>query len=370
MNKNPEPVEQERMYCGLHEVPEPVLPAGMDRARHESLVVLANKWANGTNLKYYFFDRDTDGANVRFTDGSVQFMPWTTHDAEKDLVRAAFAEWKNLGIGLTFEEADDRNEAEVRIGFQRFDGYWSNLGKDVLRKGPAERTMNFGRDLTTVQDGMDTALHEIGHTLGLPHEHQSPKAGIVWDEEAVYAALKKPPNGWDRGKTFHNIIRKLAIDDVQGSSWDQDSIMHYPFEANLIKEPVELQGGLDPAPGLSDRDKVWIQKYYPPIEPSDMKPLEVFKPVSTSIPAGEQLNFLIQPTASRKYTIRTFGDTDTVLVLFEDINRTPTYMTADDDGGHDRNANLNVKLHAGRRYILRARLYYQGATGDTAIMMW
>ena len=29
----------------------------------------------------------------------------------------------------------------------------------------------------------DTALHGIGHTLGLPHEHQNPNAGIVWDVE-------------------------------------------------------------------------------------------------------------------------------------------------------------------------------------------
>jgi len=40
--------------------------------------------------------------------------------------------------------------------------------------------------------GLDTAVHEIGHSLGFPHEYQNPKAGIVWNEEAVYAALGQP----------------------------------------------------------------------------------------------------------------------------------------------------------------------------------
>ena len=53
--------------------------------------------------------------------------------------------------------------------------------------------MNFGWDLTQPGE-IDTAIHEIGHTLGFPHEHQNPHAGIVWDEEAVYAALAQPPN--------------------------------------------------------------------------------------------------------------------------------------------------------------------------------
>ena len=57
----------------------------------------------------------------------------------------------------------------------------------MIAADPNERTMNFGWDLTTSY-GHDTALHEIGHTLGFPHEHQNPTAGIVWNEPAVLAA--------------------------------------------------------------------------------------------------------------------------------------------------------------------------------------
>ena len=59
------------------------------------------------------------------------------------------------------------------------------------------------------------------------------------------------PNEWDRAKTFYNIIRKINPDAVQGSNWDPDSIMHYPFEARLIKEPSRYQTGLQPQGGLS-----------------------------------------------------------------------------------------------------------------------
>ncbi|MDQ1014617.1 hypothetical protein QFZ43_001166 [Streptomyces afghaniensis] len=75
-------------------------------------------------------------------------VSWAGGEEQRDVVRGCFAQWRDLGIGIVFTEVDDRSEAELRIG---------------------ER---------------GTALHEIGHALGMLHEHQSPLVGIHWDDEA------------------------------------------------------------------------------------------------------------------------------------------------------------------------------------------
>lgn len=230
--------------------------------------------------------------------------------------------------------------------------------------------MNFGWDLTAAPEEIDTAAHEIGHTLGFPHEHQNPNAGIVWDEEAVYAALAEPPNRWDRQTTHHNIIRKISPDTVQGSSWDPDSVMHYPFEAGLIEEPAQYRDGLTPAGGVSDRDEMWARTFYPPLGEADDVELKPFESARLRISAGEQRNFAIKPQATRHYEIRTFGVSDTVMALFEDSGGEPRFLAGDDDSGEGRNAYIRTKLMRGRKYTLRIRFYYATREGDTAVMLW
>ncbi|MEQ9442435.1 MAG: M12 family metallopeptidase [Cyclobacteriaceae bacterium] len=355
-------------YCALPEVPRRVFGPEVDPHRAAAIIISDNKWVNGTVIHYYFFDQESDGETVFLSDGTQQFRTWVGAEAQKKVVRQAFDLWKSLGIGLEFEEVNDREDAEVRIGFMQGDGAWSYIGTYVLEIGAGQRTMNFGWDLTG-NDGMDTALHEIGHTLGLPHEHQNPNAGIIWDEEAVYAALAAPPNNWSRETTFHNIIRKIDPDTVQGSNWDPDSIMHYPFGPGLILKPEEYQGGIDPEEGLSERDIQWIKTFYPPLE-EELEELELFNAKRLFIQPGDQVNYVIRPTATRYYDFRTFGTSDTILVLFEDEDGELRYRSADDDSAEDYNAHIRFKLIKNHQYVLRVRLYYQDLTGQFAVMMW
>jgi hypothetical protein len=358
---------QGHRYCSLPTVAPRVFAPGVDPNRASLILKSARKWVNGTVLRYYFFDKPADGERVVYQDGTTEILTWTAPDKQKDVVRKAFQKWKEQGIGLEFKEVKERSEAEIRIGFMEGDGAWSYIGRDVLSAGAGKRTMNFGWDIA---DDIDTVIHEIGHTLGFPHEHQNPNAGIVWDEEAVYAALAKPPNRWNREKTFQNIISKITPDSVQGSNWDPDSIMHYPFEAGLIKEPPQYRMGLNPAGGLSSRDVTWAKTFYPALEPKKDATLEPFKSVQLKIAEGEQKNFMITPQATRYYQIATFGTSDTVIVLFEDVNGELRYKVGDDDSGVDRNASIQVRLIVGRRYVLRVRLYYADRPGNVALMLW
>lgn len=346
-------------YCSLPQVPERVFGTRVGLMRAAAIRVVAKKWVNGTILHYYFFDKDSDGTKERGT--------WRGAEEQKAIVRNAFDLWKSLGIGLEFKEVNSRYDAEIRIGFMQGDGAWSYVGRDILDQELNYRTTNFGWDL---RGDIDTAVHEIGHVLGLPHEHQNPNAGIVWDEEAVYASLAEPPNEWPREKTFYNIIRKINADTVQGSNWDPNSIMHYPFESGLIKQPEKYTAGLYPTPGLSKRDKTWVKSFYPPLEEDEQSQLTPGKSEQLAILEGQQRDFKIVPQTTRYYNFGTFGISDTIMVLFEEENGELQYRTADDDSGEEYNARLRVKLIKDHKYVLRIRLYFSDRSGETAVMMW
>jgi hypothetical protein len=356
-------------YCNARATVPREFDPGTPADRVRAINSLRDKWVNGTELSYHFFDQPGDGQNVGFADGSTQFMSWVGAVAQKDVVRQAFKHWADLGIGVRFKEVPSRDQAMVRIGFQSGDGAWSYVGRTVLDIGADQRTMNFGWNLV---GDLDTAIHEIGHTLGFEHEHQNPFAGILWDEEKVYESLARPPNRWNRQKTFFNIIRKLDDNQVQGTEWDPDSVMHYAFEAGLIKVPTRFQTqALRPAGGLSARDRSQVRQLYPAQGPvSGFPDLQLMQSRPLNIGSGEQIDLRLSPKRSRVYEIRTFGVSDVVIVLFENVAGELKYLGGDDDSGEDRNAYMKLRLSRGRKYVLRLRLYYAHHAGETAVLWW
>ncbi|MFT4937972.1 MAG: hypothetical protein ACI88A_000994 [Paraglaciecola sp.] len=342
--------------CVLPLVEPRKLDENINPSRESLIRYIEKKWVNHTVLHYYFMQDRRDLAG---------------HEAQIQAVRDAFDEWKNLGLGLYFFEVYQANEAEFRIGFEPGSS-WSYVGRDNidLAPNPNQQTMNFGWDLTTPY-GHDTALHEIGHALGFPHEHQNPNTGIVWDEDKVYAAFADYPNFWDKDKTFHNIIRKISPQAVAGSIWDRDSVMHYQFQAGLILQPSEYKNQpLLPAPGLSEMDKQEARKFYPGQSLTEWPELKPFLSHKLDMQPGEQLDFVIAPEVSRTYTMQTFGEMDTVIVLFEDDSGETIYLAGSDDSGTDLNSKIQFRLIKGRHYFLRLRLYTAAASGLAGLMLW
>ncbi len=356
-------------YCNARPTLPRVFGPGISDDRASAIHAVSSKWLNGTELSYYFFDKASDGENVMLADGSVEFMRWSAAESQKAVVRNGFKAWADLGLGLKFKEVASRDQAMVRIGFMQGNGSWSFVGRDILGIASDQRTMNFGWNLT---NDLDTAIHEIGHTLGSEHEHQNPFSGIVWDEEKVFASLALPPNSWPRQKTEFNILRKLSTTQVQGTTWDPDSVMHYPFEAGLIKQPVKYQTEpLQPAGGLSPRDISHAKQLYPAQSPvADFPELKLLESRPLNIAAGQQIDLRILPKRSRNYEIKTFGLSDTVMVLFEDVGGELKFRAGDDDSGEDRNAYLKLRLSRGKKYVLRLRLFFADHAGETGVMWW
>jgi len=342
-----------QLHCSVPRVKPREFGPDVSAERQDLLIITSNKWVNGTQLRYYFFEDDL----------------WGASNDEKEIVREGFGVWEDVGIGVSFTEVSSPDDAEIRIGFQQGDGYWSYIGTYILNIGQSERTMNFGQDLRRDSRGVDVPVHEIGHTLGFPHSHQNPFSGIVWNRDAVIDYFSGSPNFWPLETIERNILDKLPRNLVEGSDWDPDSIMHYAFQAGLILQPQEYQNGLTPAPGLSDVDIEQVRFFYPAttLSYTELKPFELQR---LSLSMGEQKDFSITPKATREYTIQTFGPMDSVMVLFEDSEGDFQFVAGDDDSGWNRNARLTLRLYAGRKYVLRIRLYYQWASGDIAVMMW
>lgn len=207
--------------------------------RLAGVIVSGKKWQQNFEIKIAFMDGD----------GSVI-----------DRIRRHMQVWLDY-INLKFKFVDDP-DAHVRVAQRLGQGSWSYLGPDcLLIKDRSEPTMNFGwleADTPDVEYGR-VVPHEVGHMLGLTHEHLSPTAGIPWDKEAVYAKLSGPPNSWSREDIDHNYFNVYSETQTQFSAFDRESIMLYPV-------PNEFTIG-DFAIGwngqLSAMDKQFVSEQYP-----------------------------------------------------------------------------------------------------------
>lgn len=203
-----------------------------------------------------------------------------------------------------------------------------------------------------------TAAHEFGHAIGLAHEHQSPSGGIVWNEEVVIREMAKSPNFWDADTTRHNILRKYAVSQINGTAFDPDSIMLYFFPAEWTRNGV----GTEANEVLSrlDREFVAGAKMYPGggATVATAKVLEVNAKRRTQASigkAGEEDIFNFTADRDGRYVIDTRGPTDVVMKLFGPGSET-ALIAEDDDSGVETNARITANLVAGD-YFVQVRHY-------------
>ena len=308
--------------------------------RTRAIMPIGKRWMNGSTLR------------VRFIGGTA---------AQQDTAKEQAAWWTAFAnLKFDFNNAQD---AEIRIAFDPGDGAWSYIGTDNRGIALNQPTMNLG-----FLDG-GTAAHEFGHAIGLAHEHQNPAGGIEWIEAAVIKSLSGPPNNWDEAMIRHNVLQKYAVDQIQGTAFDPDSIMLYFFPGDWVKSGV----GTHANNVLSGVDKAYIAsaQAYPKTAPTVADATEIrvsaSRRTTASIgKAGEEDLFKFTVSTGGTHVIDTKGPTDVVMRLFGPNSQT-NVIAEDDDSGEGTNARISASLVPGLYYAQVRHYNRNDGKGDYTI---
>lgn len=302
---------------------QPTMPDRQGQAR--GISPIGKTWMNGSTL------------HVRFMGGTAQ----------EQKVAKEQANWWTPHANLNFV-FDDAPTAEIRIAFDENDGAWSYIGTDAKGIPVNQPTMNLG-----FLDG-GTAAHEFGHAIGLAHEHQNPAGGIQWNEQVVVRAMAGAPNFWTEAQTRHNILRKYAANQINGTDFDAKSVMLYFFPAEWTTNGIATSRN----EVLSAMDKQFIAgaKMYPKSKPgvggevTELK-INARRRTAASIGTfGEEDLFRFRVLQAGRHVIDTQGPTDVYMKLFGPDS--PTALVAeDDDSGIASNARIAVDLVEGEYFV-------------------
>ena len=305
-----------------------------------AIMPIGKVWMNGSRLQVRFIG----GTEAQRAKAKEQALWWT-----------AFA-------NLTFDFNQAAN-AEIRVTFDPNDGAWSYVGTDNRHIPLNEPTMNLG-----FMDG-GTAAHEFGHAIGLAHEHQNPAGGIEWNEATVIQSLSGPPNNWDEETIRHNVLNKYRADQVQGTTFDRDSIMLYFFPGSWVSSGI----GTHANDVLSAMDKAYIAsaQAYPKSAPTVVDATELKVNAARRSRAsigkpGEEDLFKFEVKTGGNHVIDTKGPTDVVMRLFGPNSQT-NVIAEDDDSGQGFNARIAAGLLPGLYYAQVRHYNRTGGRGDYTI---
>ena len=265
--------------CTALRVPEPeAAPADMDRAfqnaylrpirvafnggspavRHE-IMRIAQDWADQTNALTEPIERPRLPMDPYDLKGALNFdFGYDTPDGFR------FHTWSY----------EDRSyAADIRIGFEDGQGFWSMIGTDATQHWmapPGAASMNLEGlhgYAPMPKNWRGTVYHEFGHALGLLHEHQHPTSECgnalrLEDDEGYQLALdeadravpdadgRRPgvltqlqhaPNYWSREDAQHNLQQLKRTKNLVLVDFDPQSIMRYEFAAEWYRDDAPAE---------------------------------------------------------------------------------------------------------------------------------
>lgn len=158
---------------------------------------------------------------------------------------------------------------QVRVSRGR-GGYWSYLGTDIQSVPRNQQTMNLEgfTERTPEAEWTRVVRHEVGHTLGCPHEHLRRAIVAKIDPQKAIDYFRRT-QGWDERTTRANVLTPIEESSLLGTEvTDETSIMAYQLPGAITRDGRPIVGGSD----FSGTDKAFVPRVYPkaaPPEPPD-----------------------------------------------------------------------------------------------------
>lgn len=186
----------------------------------------------------------------------------------------------DFGDAPGFRTCDPERPSDVRVAFAPGLISYSQIGTRALDFRPEQPTIT----ITTGANGeeivgrpmarIDHLIHELGHLLGLPHEHQHPASPCV----AEYNLASLCPGAYEREKpnSAHakSITSRLELFSGQRAliidpepqrlvPYDVRSVMHYVFPSNALRSGPMSACFSPGRNGLSPGDRAKMAVLYP-----------------------------------------------------------------------------------------------------------
>lgn len=246
--------------CALRELPGDLLPAAAATSRELNP---ANEPGRGSGLDRQRLAVLTTAywgaAGVRL---GVAFLDSPDAELRRKLLHY-FNVWGETA-NVVFTEAG-ATVAEVRVTRTPRQGYWSYLGTQILHAPRGQPTMNLDSFTpgTPESEFNRVVPHEVGHTLGFPHEHLRPEEVSRLDPRKALAYFQRT-QGWSEQMVRANVLTPLDPREITGPGTeptdpDEDSVMCYMLPGEITKDGRPIVGGR----GINARDAAFAAKVYP-----------------------------------------------------------------------------------------------------------
>jgi hypothetical protein len=196
---------------------------------------------------------------VRGIECTVGFLENVTDEFKQHFLAHANA-WSQYA-NVHFKLAGPGEPAMLRVTC-RGDGFWSYLGPQILSIPAGQPTMclqDFDKGMPE-SEWRRVVRHEVGHTLGLLHEHMLPEIIALLDPEAVIADFMAS-QGWPRQMVVQQILTPPAPGTYRASKTSVHSLMCYQFSARVTRNHQPIPGGFD----ITPEDGAFVGSLYPKV---------------------------------------------------------------------------------------------------------